>query len=71
LKDEGCLLPSGISLKSRASSGQKIYRNAQWLPGGLMLKAHRLLYHSTLGLNAIKKKQSRFGEGSQTVRLKA
>ena len=27
--------------------------------GGLVLKAHRLLYHSTLGLRVIKKKKRR------------
>ena len=31
--------------------------NVQWFRGGLVFKAHRLLYHSTLGLRVIKKKR--------------
>ena len=31
--------------------------NVQWFRGGLVLKARRLLYHSTLGLRVIKKKE--------------
>jgi len=33
------------------------HRNVQRFRGGLVFKAHRLLYHSTLGLRAIKKKK--------------
>ena len=33
-------------------------RNVNWFRGGLVLKAHRLLYHSTLGLRVIKKKKT-------------
>jgi len=29
----------------------------QWFRSGLVFKAHRLLYHSTLGLRVIKKKK--------------
>jgi len=32
-------------------------RNVKRFRGGLVLKAHRLLYHSTLGLRVIKKKE--------------
>ena len=32
-------------------------RNVQWFQGGLVLKAHRLLYHSTLCLRVITKKR--------------
>jgi len=28
---------------------------AQWFRGGLVFKAHRLVYHSTLGLRVVKK----------------
>ena len=35
-----------------------LYRNVQRFRGGLVFKAHRLLYHSTLGLRVIKKKRS-------------
>ena len=35
------------------------YTYAQRFRGGLVLKAHRLLYHSTLGLRVIKKKTLR------------
>ena len=36
---------------------QLLYRNVQRFQGGLVFKAHRLLYHSTLGLRVIKKKK--------------
>jgi len=35
------------------------YRNVQRFRGGLAFKAHRLVYHSTLGLRVIKKKETR------------
>ena len=34
-----------------------LYRNVQRFRGGLAFKAHRLVYHSTLGLRVIKKKK--------------
>ena len=34
-----------------------VRRNVQRFRGGLVFKAHRLLYHSTLGLSVIKKKK--------------
>jgi len=37
--------------------GQLLRRNVKRFRGGLVLKAHRLLYHSTLGLRAVKKKK--------------
>jgi len=37
---------------------QLLYRNVQRFRGGLVFKAHRLLYHSTLGLRVIKKKKN-------------
>ena len=33
-----------------ARFGQPIYSNVQWFRGGLVLEAHRLLYHSAYGL---------------------
>jgi len=39
-----------------AISEQLLYRNVQRFRGGLVFKAHRLLYHLTLGLRVIKKK---------------
>ena len=35
---------------------QLLRRNVKRFRGGLVLKAHRLVYHSTLGLSVIKKK---------------
>ena len=32
-----------------------MYRNVQRFRGGLVFKAHKLLYHSTLGLRVMKK----------------
>ena len=34
-----------------------LHRNVQRFRGGLVLKAHRLLYHSTLGLRVVTKKK--------------
>ena len=36
---------------------QLLHRNVQRFRGGLVFKAHRLLYHSILGLRVIKKKK--------------
>ena len=36
---------------------QLLHRNVQRFRGGLVFKAHRHLYHSTLGLRVIKKKK--------------
>ena len=40
---------------------QLLRRNVKWFRGRFVFKAHRLLYHSTLGLRVIKKK------GTQTL----
>jgi len=40
---------------------QLLYRNAQRCRRGLVFKARRLLYHSTLGWRVIKKKEKRWG----------
>jgi len=37
---------------------QLLYRNVQWFRDGLVFKAHRLVYHSTIGLRVIKKKKT-------------
>ena len=37
---------------------QQLRRNAKRFPGGLVFKAPRLLYHSTLGSRTIKKKKN-------------
>jgi len=46
---------SGARVGPREMALARIYR------GGLAFKAHRLLYHSTLGLTVIKKKKKREG----------
>ena len=38
---------------------QLLRRNVKPFRGGLVFKAHRLVYHSTLGLRVIKKKRER------------
>jgi len=43
--------------RSRVGVCQLLYRNVQRFRGGLVFKAHRRLYHSTLGLRVIKKKK--------------
>jgi len=40
---------------------QLLYINVQWFRGGLVFKAHRRLYHSTLVLRVIKRKKKRAG----------
>jgi len=42
---------------------QLLHRSVQRFRGGLVFKAHRLLYHSTLGLSVIKKKKKVRGFG--------
>ena len=39
----------------RSVQEQLLYRNVQQFRGGLVFKAHRLLYHPTLGLRVIKR----------------
>ena len=39
-----------------STSGVKTIGQPNWFRGGLVFKAHRLLYHSALGLRVIKKK---------------
>ena len=56
LKAQG--LGSGLRV---SGGGRLLHRNVQRFRGGLVCKAHRLLYHSTLGLRVItKKKKSTF-----------
>ena len=38
-------------------SDQLLRRNLKWFRGGLVCKAHRLVYHSTLGFRVKKKKK--------------
>ena len=50
----------GVTAPSEASKvpvRQLLYINVQRFRGGLVFKAHRLVYHSTLGLRVIKKKK--------------
>ena len=39
-------------------SGQLVYRNVQRFRGGLVFKAHTLVYHSTQGVRVIKTKKT-------------
>jgi len=50
-----CMTCQGLLCK--AGFEQLLHRNVQRFRGGLVCKAHRLLYHSTLGLRVIKKKK--------------
>ena len=38
-----------VNLHGTVLNVRLLYRNVQWFQGGLVFKAHRLLYHSTLG----------------------
>ena len=48
---------------------QLLKKNVERFRGGLVFKAHRLLYHSTLGLRVTKKKKvaARTAGGSTTI----
>ena len=52
---------SAASATSRIwnSTQQLLCRTVKRFRGGLVLKAHRLLYHSTLGVRAIQKRRRR------------
>jgi len=43
--------------KIKHRNPKRLHRNVQRFRGGLVLKAHRRWYHSTLGLRVIKKKK--------------
>jgi len=45
-------------IQNAARGEQVLGRNVKRIQGGLVFKAHRLLYHSTLGSRVIKKKRS-------------
>ena len=47
---------------------QLLDRNVQWFRGGLVFKAHRLVYHSTLDLRVIKKKKERIHSSFESLR---
>jgi len=57
----GFRVPGSGYLISGFGLNQLFYRNMQRFRGGPVFKAHRLLYHSTLGFRVIKKKVSGFG----------
>ena len=45
------------SAKQEGSGFQGVEFGVKWFRGGLVPKAHRLVYHSTLGSRVIKKKK--------------
>jgi len=45
-------------------SEQLLYRNVQRFRGGLVFKAHRLVYHSTIGWRLIQKKKKKVPEST-------
>jgi len=49
---------------------QLMHRNVQRFRGGLVFKAHRLWYHSTLGVRVTKKKQEVCGTSSSALKKK-
>ena len=51
------LLTTRMPLKEALLVEQLLRRNVNRFRGGLVLKAHRLVYHSTLGLRVIKKEK--------------
>ena len=47
------------NLPRRGGSEQLLIRNVERFRGGLVFKAHRLLYHSTLGSRVVTKRRRR------------
>jgi len=58
-----CHLHPGASRRPLVS-GNALRRNVNRFRGGLVFKAHRLLYHSTLGWRVIKKKKKKKKKGN-------
>jgi len=63
----GLLDKSKSTPSSLACALQLLSRNVKRFRGGLVFKAHRLLYHSTLGLRVIKKKKHSILVGLRTT----
>ena len=55
------------SAKAVARGGRGVRRNAKRFRGGLVFKAHRLLYHLTLGSRVKEKKRKRGGSDGRRV----
>jgi len=47
----------------KCAQTELLRRNVKRFRGGVVSKAHRLLYHSTLGLSVIKKKKTEVEDG--------
>jgi hypothetical protein len=58
--DRACYEPLGRS-RYQDPGGWRRSSSAPWFRGGLVFKAHRPLYHSTLGSRVIKKKTTPWG----------
>ena len=66
----GALMPSQDKTKCCTVSHPALSRNVKRFRGGLVFKAHRLLYHSTLGSRVIKtKKMMKRRMGNEQQRL--
>ena len=59
-REKGERGPQAISVSGVAA---QVRRNVEQFRGGLVLKAHRLLYHSTLASRIIRNKRPRSGSG--------
>ena len=57
LGQSGFLAAEMVSSAQDLQDHHVVLRDVQWFRGGLVFKAHRLLYHSTLGLRVIKKRR--------------
>ena len=51
------LASMGMDMQQVQKTKQPLYRNVQRFRGGLVFKAHRCVYHITLGLRVMKKKK--------------
>ena len=62
---------SGQPKQSETITGPKktLRSNVTLIRGGLVFKAHRLVYHSTLALGITKKKKKFWGKGAAVERI--
>ena len=58
-KNKGPNVHEAISTQLRGAKEQLLRRNVKRFRGGLLFKAHRRFYHSTLGLRVIQRKKTR------------
>ena len=64
-----CFLDTLICFPETRGCGSARHARGSWFRGGLVFKAHRLVYHSTLGWRVIKKKKKKVCAVHVPIRL--